>query len=765
MNYRALRNTVFGLGFLAHTLAYAFEPFVIEDIRLKGLERISEGTVLNYLPLNVGDVLSETDTPSVTNALFKTGFFSDVRLERQGHVLWVILKERPAIGKISLIGNDDIKTEELLKGLKAAGLVEGRTFNQAVLDQVQQELQRQYFSRGKYAVVIETTTKEESNNRIFVQITIHEGEAAKIRDIHIIGNRLFSERKLRSQMQLSTSHWWSWFTKDDQYAKQKLVGDRESIRSFYLDKGYLNFNIDSTQVAITPDKKDIFITLNLTEGDVYTVSDIQLRGNFIVPESELKALLSIHPGELFSRANLTDSVTALNDRLGNDGYAFAQVDVDPVLDKNKKTVSLVLNIDPGKRYYARRVIFSGNIKTQDQVLRREVSQLEGTWVSSKRIKDSQVRLDKTGYFSEVQVDVQPVAGSVDQVDIVYAVKEAPSGQLSGGLGFSDVDGLLFQASASNRNFLGTGNNLGFVFNNSRSSTTYSVDYLNPYYTSNGVSRGFSVFYNKTDLSNTTSIAKYATDNWGGNLEYGIPLSNISRFNLGMGYNSTHLLVNKSLAPNNILSFIAQHGDRYEEFTASTSYTYNSFNKYTFPEKGARYSAGIVTSLPGAHLEYYKLSTEFQGFSPIGQGFIATAHWNLGFGHGYGKTAALPFYKNYFSGGARSVRGYAENSLGPKDALGDPFGGDLKIEGSTGVVIPNFFASDLKSVRTQWFVDAGQVYDTTRSQINPDGLRYSTGLSLTWISPLAPLVFSYAIPLNQKTGDRVQRFNFSFATYF
>ena len=754
---------------------FAFEPFVIKDIRFQGLERISEGTVLNYLPVKVGDSVNDSKTPPIMKALFKTGFFSDIQLSRDGSVLVVTLKERPAIGKINITGNRDIKTEELEKALKSAGFSEGRTFDKALLAEVEQELQRQYFSRGKYGVTIDTTVTPESRNRVLIDMRVHEGRVAKIREIHFVGNHLFQDSTLEKQMQLSTTNWLSWFTKEDQYAKQKLAGDRETIRSYYLDRGYLNFDLRSTQVAISQNKQDIYITFNLKEGEQYRVSELGFRGRLIVPESELRTLLKSQKGDVFSRREITESVTAMSDRLGEEGYAFAKIDVEPVLDKENKTVALIFRIDPGQRYYVRQVRFVGNIKTRDDVLRREVAQFEGAFASSKRIKEAEAHLNRTGYFSEVQVDVQPVPGTSDQVDVVYTVKETASGQVSGSIGYSDLDGILFQFSVSNRNFVGTGNNVDFVFNKSAAATTYSVGYSNPYYTSWGVSRGFNLYYNETNLSHTTTIANYSTDNLGGDVSVGIPLNDLTKFTLSTGYNRTALAVNPYTVTPEIQGFIDQYGLLYQEVNASAGLTYNSLDRFTFPEKGSRASMALAGSVPGSELQYYKTTLEMQWYHPLWKSFIVAARGMTGYGVGYGKTHDLPFYKNFFAGGSRSVRGYGESALGPRDLQGAPLGGNLKVEGSLGLVLPNFIAPESKAIRLQAFVDGGQVYDTRDikrvtdgqfvSVTNQRGLRYSTGLSVTWISPLAPLVFSYALPLNASAGDDVQRFAFSFGTYF
>jgi outer membrane protein insertion porin family len=763
------------VGLLFSAPVWAFEPFVVSDIHIEGLNHLSEGTVLNYLPVKVGDTVNEFQTPAIVKALFKTGFFENIQLSREGDTLVVVVQERPTISHITLVGNRDIKTEELMKNLRSVGLAEGRIFDKVMLSEVQQELQRQYFSRGKYAVTVDIETKTESRNRVALTLRIHEGKPAKIREINIVGAHAFSEKFLRQQMQLSSTHWLSWVTKDDQYAKQKLSGDRETLRSYYLDRGYLNFQLDSTQVAMTPNKQDIYITLNILEGDVYTLKDIQFKGELLLPEKELRALLSIHSGEIFSRSKVTDSIATITDRLGEMGYAFSNVLVDPQIQSDSHAVSLTFTLEPGHRYYVRQVRFVGNAKTEDRVLRREVSQFEGAVISSKQVKESQTRLNRTGYFSEVQVDVHPVSGIADQVDVIYTVKEASSGQLSGSVGYSDLDGLLFQFSVSNRNFVGTGNNVDFVFNRSHSSTTYSVGYLNPYYTTHGVSRGFHLFFNETDLSNTTQIANYATNNLGGNLEYGIPLGSLTRLNVGLGYNHTLLAVNTQTAPGEIIGFVDEHGKRYQEIDASLGWVYNSLDRYVFPESGFRLSTGGMASIPSADLQYYRLNAETQLFRPLFYDFLFFSQVSVGYGNGYGKTNALPFFKNFFSGGARSIRGYGESSLGPRDAFGAPLGGNFKIEGSTGIVLPNFISPETKSVRTQVFLDVGQVFDTRDHKrvangtivpvVNPAGLRLSSGVSVTWMSPLAPLVFSYAIPLNDKPGDNTQRFSFTFGTFF
>lgn len=756
--------------------ALAFEPFVVETIKLEGLQRISEGTVYNYLPVEVGEVVAETDTHAILRELYKTGFFSQISLLRDDHVLVVKVVERPAIGSIQIKGNKDIKTDDLNKGLKDAGLQEGRTYQPATLKQITQSLQRQYYNYGKYAVNIEASVKEEERNRVSILIDITEGKPARIKDINFVGNRVFTNKKLSKEMQLTTPTLFSWFNNSDQYVKQKLAGDTETIRSYYLDRGYLQFNLDSTQVAITPDKESIYLTLNMKEGEQFTVHAVDLVGNTVVPKEELIDLLSIHSGDIFSRQKVVESSQAISDRLGEEGYAFADVDPDPIPVEGKENlVDLHFKVQPGNRYYARHIVFRGNGKTKDEVLRREMVQLEGAWVSSKKIKDGQTQLNRTGYFKNVQVDIQPVAGLADQVDIIYTVEEASSGQMTGGIGYSDVDGLLFQFSVSNRNFLGSGNNVDFNFNNSAAVTNYSVGYYNPYYTTNGISRGFNFYYKETDLSKTTNISSYTTDNYGGNVNYGFPISSRSRFELGGGYQTTKLAIDERFSPQEIIGFVNSNGSDYSEYTLSAGYRYNNLDRYLFPEKGVQFGVSGMGAVPGSDIQYYRFNADAESFYPLGHDFIFTLSGRLGYGEGYGKTEGLPFYKHYFAGGARSVRGFSESSLGPKDSNARPFGGNFLALSTASIVLPNPFTEGQSSARASLFVDAGQVYNTRGTYRNaagngvninnPSGFRAATGVSLTWISPLAPLVFSYAVPLIKEPGDDTQAFTFTFGTYF
>lgn len=773
---------ILAAGMLGTLPAWAFESFIIQDVEIVGLERISEGTVLNYLPVQIGDRFEAAQSAQVLKDLYATGFFENIELAKEQKSLVITVTERAAIGKISVSGNEAIKEEELLKNLKEAGLAAGRTFDRSILERMRLELEQMYFSHGKYGVEIDIQEDVQPRNRVNISITIQEGSAARIKSINIVGNEAFSDAQLKKKMSLASSNVMSWFSKKDQYAKQKLGQDLETLRSFYLDRGYLNFKIVSTQVSITPDKQDIYITINLDEGVPYTVKGFSLSGQLPIDASELTALIDLQEGEIFSRTKVSEIVTQMSNRLGDEGYSFAKINPVPELDEEHHQVHIQFYVDPAARVYVRRIDFEGNLKTQDQVLRREMTQLEGAWVSTKQVELSKAKLNRTGYFNDVKVETRPVPGSLDEVDLKVKVDEASSGQLGGGIGYSDVDKFLINANVSNRNFLGTGKSVDFAFNRSRAYTTYNLGYLNPYYTINGISRGFNVYYSETELSESTSIANYTTDALGGNLHYGIPLTDYQRVTIGIGVNSTKIAVQRvmgipdvSVVPFEISKFLSDNGARNNAISLAMGWNYNSLDRYIFPENGWKHSTSATVALPGSDLQYYRLTHNTQMYKSLGHGYIFTFTGVLGYGDGYGKTDGLPFYKNFFAGGSRTVRGFDESSLGPRDSLNNPFGGNFMAAASLGLVVPNYFSPETKSVRFSLFIDGGQVYDLGHNQKvdflgepvsrNPKGLRYSVGASLTWMSPLAPLVFSFAKPINADEFDRVKKFSFNFGTVF
>tara|TARA_R110002110_G_scaffold33533_1_gene114838 strand:+ start:159081 stop:161510 length:2430 start_codon:yes stop_codon:yes gene_type:complete len=748
----------------------AFETFIVEDIRIEGLQRITEGTVINYLPITEGEALTENRTSEILKALFQTGFFQDIGLSRENNILIIDVVERPTIGKITISGNDDIPTDNLTSTLKETGLAEGHVFDRSTLEMVRNELERMYFGHGKYSVSVETVVVEKDRNRVDLEINIIEGQAARIKAINLIGNRHFTNKELLKEFSLAESHCFSFVSRDDQYDKEKLSADLEKLRTFYLDRGYLNFQMTSTQVTITPDKLDIYITINIEEGAPFKVGQVLVAGDVPIPESEIYKLITIEPGETFNRTQIADIVENITERLGQEGFANANVNPVPDLHDESNTADVTFYIEPGSRMYVRRILFEGNAKTRDEVLRRELVQMESAQVDTSLIEGSRTRLNRTGYFKEVKVDLKPVPGVSDQVDILYTVEEASAGQLGGGVGFSDVDGLVFNANVSNRNFMGSGNSVDFSFNHSKAYTTYNMGYNNPYYTINGVSRGFSLFYSKTDLSRSTSISDYTTDAAGANMSYSFPTSPVDRISFGYGVQSTKLSMNnEQLAPLEIQRFIfptyidmnnvimpgMDQGHKSDEVTMAFGWTRNTFDRYLFPENGMRQSASLSLSVPGSHLQYYRLTYDMAYYKKLYKDFIFTTTGLAGYGDGFGKTKELPFYRNFFAGGTGTVRGYDDNSLGPKDTSGNPFGGNLLVAGSTGIILPNSLFGNIQSIRAQIFFDIGQVYDLSNKKDlndmaksrNPHGIKYSVGASLTWMSPLAPLVFSYSFPLN------------------
>lgn len=757
-----LRLLIFSSILLLSFPADAFETFIIKDIRLDGLRRISPGTVFNYLPVKVGDRLDQNKASKAIAALFKTGLFKDIRLEQEGNVLVVKLDERPAIANITFTGNKEIDTDSLIQSLKNIGFAEGRVFNRSLLEKVELELQRQYFNLGKYAVQIKSTVTPFNRNRMGIQLDISEGTVARIHAITFVGNRAFSDKILHDEMKLSTGGLFSFLTKDNQYSKQKLAADLEALRSYYLDRGYIQFNLDSTQVTISEDKKSVYITINLTEGNKYTVSDVKLEGNSIVPVTELKDKMTIKTGQVFSRKEVTASTEAILERIGDEGYAFANINPVPEINSKNQTVMLRFFIDPGKQVYVRRINFKGNTKTRDEVLRREMRQMENGWISTKNVKRSLTRLERLNYFEEVKVDTTVVPDTTDQVDLTYSVVERPSGNLLAGVGYSQTQGILFNASIMQENFLGSGKQVGATFNNSKVNTIYRFSYFNPYTTIDEVSRGFNLFYRTMDAEEA-NLSRYTTDVYGASLTYGLPISEFNYIKVGTDFDNTHLKPTASSA-NEIFDFIEANGDRYNSYRLTTSWARDTRNHPLFPERGLLQSFNAEAALPFSDLSYYKLGYQHHWLYPLAKNYTLLLKGQAAYGDGYGENDELPFFENYTAGGPRTVRGFRENTLGPLDSKQRPFGGNLKVIGNAEVILPVPFTKNIRSFRVSSFVDVGNVYGVDED-FTVSELRYSAGLSAIWLSPLGVLSFSLAKPLNSKEGDQVQMFQFTIGTTF
>ncbi|MGJ0483060.1 MAG: outer membrane protein assembly factor BamA [Methylomicrobium sp.] len=768
---------------LSQTVA-ADEEFIVTDIKVKGLQRISQGTVYNYLPVNVGEKFSLDNAGPAIKALFKTGFFKDVSLERDGSTLIVNVVERPSIAKILIEGNKDLSKDDLTKALDSIGLSEGKVFNKQVLDKVEQELNRQYLSHGKYALKIKTEVSNLTRNRVGIHIKISEGRVTKIKQINIVGNKAFDDETLLKQLELSTTNLLSFYTKNDQYSKQKLQADLETLRSYYLDRGYINFSIESTQVAITPDKKDIYVTINVKEGDVYTLDKVKLAGNLIVPPEQLIKLVSIGPGEIFSRKQATETSKAISDRLGDEGYTFANVNMVPEINEKNKTVVMTFFVDPGKRAYVRHINFAGNTKTRDEVLRREMRQMESSWASGSKIERSKTRLERLGYFEDVNVETPQVVGSADQIDVNYKVTEKASGNLSAGVGFSQVQGIVLNANISQDNVFGSGKRVNLAFNNSNYITSYQFGFFNPYFNVDGVSQGYNLGYTSRDAS-TINIARYSTDVANAGINFGIPLNEFDnlRFDADIKHTS---LKETDFSSVEIKDFIAQEGDSFLTFAPAISWIHDTLNRAIFPNKGGQQRFSAMATVPGSDLEYFKINYKHQLYLPIARDFTLRLLGDIGYGDGYSKTDSLPFFENYFAGGTGSVRGYKNNTLGPRDhrcvrpvvfnpttnpcqvqVANFPIGGSTKVVGSAELFFPVPFLSDVKSVRLGTFFDAG----TVQNGFNFSELKYSAGVSGEWLSPFGALSVSAAYPLNAQSGtatdpgDQKQYFQFNFGQNF
>jgi len=750
------------LALLLSGTARAFEPFTVLDIRVEGLQRISAGTVFNYLPIKVGQTIETQDSIAAIQALFKTGFFNDIYLERDGDVLVVFVEERAAISSIEIEGNKDLDTEELLKGLEQIGLAEGRVFDRSLLEKVEQELQRQYFSRGKYAVKINTTVTPLERNRVGILIDISEGAVARIRQINIIGNNTFSDEELLDEFSLTTPTLFSAFTKSDQYSKQTLSADLEILRTYYLDRGYLNFHINSTQVSITPDKKDIYITINLTEGEQYRIKVVKLSGELVVQAEEIFPLIQINPGDVFSRKRVTEAVDRISSLLGNQGYAFANVNTVPEMDDENHEVSLGFFVDPGSRVYVRRINIAGNTGTRDEVLRREMRQMEGGWYSSEKVERSRARIERLGYFEDVNVETPTVPGTTDQLDVNYSVTETSSGSITAGLGFSQSSGLLFNASIRQDNFLGSGRRVSFTFDNSDINTIYSFAYVNPYWTVDGVSRGFGMFFRETDAGEA-NLADYTTDTRGADINFGFPINEYDTVRFSAGYKGLDL--NTTVySPQYVTDFVDKHDDSFHDLVLSASWRHDTRNKALFTDRGGMQSIALETTTPGSGMEYYKLDYQQQLFTPLTRDLTLGLKGRLGYGDGFGDYDNLPFLENFYAGGVRSVRGFEDNTLGPKDEFGDPIGGAFLVVLNAEVFFPVPFVESSSAVRLSTFLDIGNVFKDYNAFDSGD-LRYSVGLAGLWLSPLGPISVSFGFPLNDEDDDDVQNFQFTVGSFF
>ena len=739
------------------------DNFIIEDIRVEGLQRISPGTVFNFLPVKVGDEMADSEAKDIIRALFKSKYFNDIQVQRQDGVLVIVVQERPAISSIEFVGNEDLDSDQLLKSLSSIGFAEGQVFQQAQLESVELELDRQYFSRGKYGVDIESSVTPLSRNRVGIRITISEGVVATIGEINIVGNKIFDDDELLEEFGSSTGSWLSGFTKDNQYSRQKLSADLETLRSFYQNRGFVDFTIESTQVSITDDKKQVFITINVSEGEQYTIKEVRLAGKLIVPEDELFDLVTIKKDAIFSRESIAKSSENLTNRLGDDGYAFANVNAVPNIERDVRQVSLTFFVDPGRRAYVRRINIAGNTKTRDEVLRREFRQQESSWISTKNVERSKARVGRLGYFEDVNVETVPVAGTSDQVDLEFNVVERASGSLSAGLGFSQSDGAIFNANISQKNFLGSGKHINFGFNNSSSNTVYSFGYTNPFSTVDGISQGFNAFYRKRDVDEA-NIARFTTDQFGGDLSFGIPISENNRIRLALGYENLDVELSETDPIPSYQQFIEDEGDSFDIVRLTLGWSNDTRDNALLPTKGLSQSFTAELATPIGSLQYYKLRYKTSWYTPISDDLTLSLSGDVGYGDALGDTSEFPFFQNFYAGGIRSVRGYRSNTLGVREN-DDPIGGNLLVVGGAEVIFPvPFFKKATKSVRLSAFADFGNVYSEDQD-FETSLLRYSAGLSAIWLSPFGAVSVSIAQPFNEQADDETESFQFSLGSTF
>jgi len=745
----------------------ALEPFQVKDIRVEGIQRTEAGTVFSHLPVKVGEIMDDDLASQAIKSLYNTGFFKDVRIEAENDVLIVTVQERAAIAQIDFSGNKSFPTDKMKEGLKQVGISESQIFDKSQLDRAEQEIKRQYLSQGKYGASVKTVVTPLERNRVAVRFDIEEGAVSKIRDINIVGNKAYSIEDLRAQFLLTTPNWMSWWNKDDQYSKQKLNADIETLRSFYMNKGYLEFNVDSTQVSITPDKKDIYITINITEGEKYTISEVKLAGETLVPEDELRQLIQVQAGDTFSREKVTQTSKSISDRLSNDGYAFSNVNPVPEINKEKHTAAFIFFVDPGKRVYVRRINVVGNTRTRDEVIRREVRQLESAWYASNKIDRSKERIVRTDFFSDVNVETPAVPGTADQVDLNISVTEKSTGSVQFGAGLSSNEGVVFGITVNQNNFLGTGNRVSAQVNTGKVNTTYSLSYTDPYFTPDGVSRGIDVYRRDVNTS-SLNIGTYNTSSYGGGVRFGIPLNERDGLNFGLSADFTSVdLTDES--PQQYKDFCEKaSGCTSNSLVTTAGWTHDSRDSIMFTTKGVLQRLSGELALPVLDLEYYKIDYKHAWFKELFTGYTLMLNGEIGYADSYGDRK-YPFFKNFYMGGVNTVRGYDNGSLGPRsiDAVtGNDFalGGTKRLLGNAELYIPIPGLKESKQFRLSAFLDAGNVFGTDASYDFGE-LRYSTGVGLSWISPFGPLKLVFAKPLNSKTGDDTQAIQFQLGQQF
>ncbi|MCW8885423.1 MAG: outer membrane protein assembly factor BamA [Motiliproteus sp.] len=764
--------TLLLIGILFPVALWA-DSFQVSDIRVDGLRRLDLGTVFRAFPVDVGDQVDSRGLADAARTLFASGYFNDIQLLRDGDLLIVRVKERPALSNITIEGNKVIETEPLLEGLKDLGLQEGEVFQRATLERIRLELSRLYAAQGRYGAWIEAGVEELPENRVGLTINIKEGEAATIRHINIVGNEVFTDEELTRDFELGEPGLLPIISNNGKYAREKLSGDLERLRTFYLNRGYINFRIESTQVSLTTDRKHVYVTINVHEGDLYYFGGFQFAGDLEVPEEELHGLVSFQEGDVFSRKAMVDSADKIQKRFGRAGFIQANVNPNPDIDEENNRINITFSMSAGRRIYVRRINFRGNTTSVDEVLRREMRQMEAAYANSFYIEKSKSRLERLSYFNSVNVETVPVPGSEDQVDLEYSVVEQLSGNLSASVGFSQRSGLLLALSVSQENFLGSGKNVSVGINNSDTDTEYSFSYTDPYYTVDGVSRGFSLFFRKEDRDED-DLSNYALDSFGGSINFGYPIDEFQRLRFSVGYENIDVQLGSDV-PTEITDFVVEEGDNYNVFKSSLRWSENRLNRGVLATRGYSQALTFEASVPGSDISYFTLKYRGQRYFPITHGWLINLETDLGYGDSYGDTSELPFFKHFFSGGFSSVRGFKNNTLGPKGSNvdEDPLGGNVLIEGTAELIFPFPFVEDRSKLRSLLFIDVGSVFDTSclssnlncDSGVKLDDLRASVGVGVSWITFIGPLSFSIATPILEKTGDETEVFQFALGQTF
>ena len=788
--------------------ASAFEEFLITDIRIIGLQRVSIGSIFTAIPVSVGDKMNQSKVREISKALFATAQFNDIQIAKDGNALIISLLERPSISSIELDGNKALKSEDLLKGLQGAGIAEGQVYKRSTLNGMKSELVRQYSSQGRYGASVNIETEDRPRNTIALKIIIDEGKSAKIKKVNIIGNNLFTDDELMTGFELQEGKWYTFLSNKDKYSKEKLEGDIENLESFYLDRGYLKFSIESSQVSVSKNKEDVFITLSISEGEQYKIDEVSVIGDMPLDEALYNPIVNSQKDQIYSQAQITQIEEYFVNLLGNEGYTFAEVSGNPEINQENKTVSLLFLVQPGNRTYARKIIFAGNHLTNDEVLRREMRQFEGAWASDNLIEGSKVRLERLGFFKEVNVETIPVPGTEDQVDIEFTVEEESTSSVGGSIGYSDF-GMNIGLNLSDNNYLGSGNRFVFGINKSIYQESYNISFFDPYFTMDGVSRGYSIYFRETDYGEY-NIANYLTNSQGLGVQFGYPISDTQRIGLNINFDNTDI-DSGSLPSREIADFLSSEGTVFDVLKAQAVWSRVTLNRGMFPTYGSSTDVMLQATIPGSDLTYYKTNLRQKFYRPLGfSNLVFGFDGELGYIGAYGDTEKTPFFENFYSGGPRSIRGFESNTLGPRvtpspcynfdpvteecplivdsdfdgtpDSIAqnpylyqqrrDPIGGNLLIEGSLQLIFKLPMIEDQRSMRSAFFLDFGNVFSTDCQdyQINcfepsVDELRYSIGVGVTWITGFGPMSFSFSQPFNDGIYDRTEEFQFTIGTVF